>query len=816
MIKNKLLVSILILTMLLVAYSGTGAVQPALAQPQNPPTVSSPYKTPAEKPASSLPAITDEAGPATDDYIAQEGAVTPLALPATPDPDHLINSDSWFGSTPHGLSGNSLNGGSQNFILYDNGPLITHPGGGFSGSDVSALQTSLGLTTYGFGSNQSDGWRVADDFTISSATGWWISDITFYTYMTGTYSYPPASTITGLYLQIWNGSPDNPSSTIVFGDQVTNRMIGTYWTNIYRTTDTNLSDTSRPIMAVVADVSISLPAGTYWLDWSVTGTGISKPWSPPISILGQSTTGNAIHHLSSWNPALDTGNTFQQGFPFVIEGEVEKWLWHQPVSTDDSSPYISQRFPDLPTYDSFITDDFIADQTWAIDTIYVPGVGWNGFTSLMNATTLNWKIYADNGGVPAGDPTGGGAPAVWSLSLSPNDPNVTISLGVEGDPSDTLLKLPTPIKLPAGHYWLFFYPTMPFNPYGQFGRRLSDTTSGYSGLFINPGGGFGYGTTWQSWSVIGASLHDSAFSIGGTKNGNWKSIAPINSDGRSRPAAATVGGKIYLFGGETQMGRANTVERYDPATNTWTTRSGTMPIPASNICAAVIGTDVYIPGGYDASSNYLNALQVYHTTSDTWNIITTDPLPASLMGAGCASLNNKLYVFGGNNLGTYQSAAYVYNPALTAGSRWTAIASMSNPRAYLSGTAVNGKIYAIGGLNGTDVNDVEAFNPADGLWHSVTDLHIARAGLGAYSVGNTLYACGGGWNSYLDSCETYDTTQGYSGTWKYLPAYMLEGRRTFGAASIGPVLYAVAGWRGIYLKTAEKWSFDAYLPLTLR
>ena len=28
-------------------------------------------------------------------------------------------------------------------ILYDNGPLVTHPGGGFGGADASAVQTAL-------------------------------------------------------------------------------------------------------------------------------------------------------------------------------------------------------------------------------------------------------------------------------------------------------------------------------------------------------------------------------------------------------------------------------------------------------------------------------------------------------------------------------------------------------------------------------------------------------------------------------------------------------------------------------------------------
>ncbi|MBE0411712.1 MAG: hypothetical protein IBX69_18450, partial [Anaerolineales bacterium] len=63
-------------------------------------------------------------------------------------------------------------------VLWDNGPLVTHPGGGYNGHDASALQTALGLNTYGFGNQFALGYRMADDFEITDPTGWWIDTIT--------------------------------------------------------------------------------------------------------------------------------------------------------------------------------------------------------------------------------------------------------------------------------------------------------------------------------------------------------------------------------------------------------------------------------------------------------------------------------------------------------------------------------------------------------------------------------------------------------------------------------------------------------------
>jgi len=206
-------------------------------------------------------------------------------------------------------------------VLYDNGPLVTHPGGGGGGNDASALQTALGMGTYGFGFQSTVPNRMADDFTVTDAGGWDVQSITFFGYQTGSGT---TSTFTDVYVQIWNGDP-SAGGSVIWGDYVTNRLANTAWTNIYRVLDTGLTDTQRPIMAIVATIGTTLAQGTYWVDFSTAGSGASGPWAPPISILGQTTTGNGLQYTASsgiWNPALDTGSATQQGLPFIIEGVV--------------------------------------------------------------------------------------------------------------------------------------------------------------------------------------------------------------------------------------------------------------------------------------------------------------------------------------------------------------------------------------------------------------------------------------------------------------------------------------------------------------
>ncbi|MBN1138616.1 MAG: PKD domain-containing protein [Anaerolineae bacterium] len=206
-------------------------------------------------------------------------------------------------------------------VLWDNGPLVTHPGE-CDGMDASHLQdTSLGMNTYGLGHQFSVGNRMADDFAITDPLGWQIDQITFFAYQTNA---PVTSTITGVYYQIWDGPPNDPASNVVFGSLAANRLITSTFTNIQRDLESSPCANNRYIMADVASAGVWLPQGIYWLDWMTDGSLASGPWAPPVTILGQTTTGNALQYTTSsgaWGPANDSGTLTQQGMPFLIEGD---------------------------------------------------------------------------------------------------------------------------------------------------------------------------------------------------------------------------------------------------------------------------------------------------------------------------------------------------------------------------------------------------------------------------------------------------------------------------------------------------------------
>jgi len=204
--------------------------------------------------------------------------------------------------------------------LYNNGPFITHPVGGAGGKGASAVQTNLGMSGLGYLVNHSASpgsyYYLADDFEVTGA--WNLEAIKFYAYQTGSGS---SSTFTGVYVQIWDGAP-NAGGVVVWGDLTKNRMISTKNISVYRVLDTGLQNTDRRIMEIVADMSgCFLNAGTYWVQWGLTGSASSGPWGVPVTILGQTTTGNGLRATSTgWQNWQDGGTSTGQGGAFIIKG----------------------------------------------------------------------------------------------------------------------------------------------------------------------------------------------------------------------------------------------------------------------------------------------------------------------------------------------------------------------------------------------------------------------------------------------------------------------------------------------------------------
>lgn len=232
-------------------------------------------------------------------------------------------------------------------VIYDNGPLVNFPGGGFGGADVSHLHD--GMNSLGSNHSFGQGYRVADDIVIPAGESWNIDSLVFYSYQTQA-TNNTVSTMLDINVRIWDGIPGDPLSTVVFGDDFTNLMITSEWSGIYRTADFGSANcppttcTQRAVMRNANTIGASLSAGTYWIDWQSNGSLTSGPWAPQINLgIGVTTSGNGLQYVPTtqlWQPAVDTvpanGVNEPQGFPFLVVGSVVTG-----ISTTNANSYVT-------------------------------------------------------------------------------------------------------------------------------------------------------------------------------------------------------------------------------------------------------------------------------------------------------------------------------------------------------------------------------------------------------------------------------------------------------------------------------------------
>lgn len=212
------------------------------------------------------------------------------------------------------FTGTYYNNRATNAILYHNGPYWNMPGT----PKKSILESvTLGLNTIGSQAKLVDGTSIADDVIFPYDVD--VTSIDLFAYQTGA----TVPSVTAVYVRVWNGDP-SAGGTIVWGDLTTNILDNVTYADANRATETEPEDTSRQIQRVSAlTAGLALTAGTYWIEYTFEGSSSSGPWTPPIVILGETTTGNGMQNQAgSWVPTLDSGTSTPQGFPFILYGDI--------------------------------------------------------------------------------------------------------------------------------------------------------------------------------------------------------------------------------------------------------------------------------------------------------------------------------------------------------------------------------------------------------------------------------------------------------------------------------------------------------------
>ncbi len=183
----------------------------------------------------------------------------------------------------------------------------------------------------------------------------------------------------------------------------------------------------------------------------------------------------------------------------------------------------------------------------------------------------------------------------------------------------------------------------------------------------------------------------------------WAQGAPMPASTWESKAVADDDGHIYVVGGE---GNPDGILIYNIETDSWTSGSSA---PGDMLAGAVYidGSYLYYVGGasdiiYDA----LDTVYEYRMSSDYW--VTEDPLPEAVAAStGILGDDDVFYLLGGaNNAYNYGSVnynvTYYYNEV---DDQWETFDPLPIEVRYASSVFHDGKLFLIGGNNGTEAFD---------------------------------------------------------------------------------------------------------------
>ncbi len=317
------------------------------------------------------------------------------------------------------------------------------------------------------------------------------------------------------------------------------------------------------------------------------------------------------------------------------------------------------------------------------------------------------------------------------------------------------------------------------------------------------GGGFFSSFSWKrELGLVDSSLTASdGFVLEST---SWVRKADMPTP-RYNHGASVVNGIIYVFGGmDSDRQPLDSVEAYDPATDTWTTKNS-MPVSCSIANSVTINGLIYVYGGE-------NGIMVYDPLTDAWSthtgllesssytpwwyfrestvfsdryMVLVHALRHTKIGGGNfytgylriydleLELGSVLllqeteinYVLEGPAIIADSTYVYLFdgfwnlrfNP-LSRESTWEEIAHEGH--GYdLAAVKVDGLVYAIGGRNDEDrpFREVMAYDPELDEWIEKSSMAKPRYDLTASVVNGKIYAIGGyGNNKALSVVEEYD------------------------------------------------------------
>jgi N-acetylneuraminic acid mutarotase len=318
--------------------------------------------------------------------------------------------------------------------------------------------------------------------------------------------------------------------------------------------------------------------------------------------------------------------------------------------------------------------------------------------------------------------------------------------------------------------WNYRFKISKWVPESSMPTARDQFTGGVIGgkIYVFGGNGNPDGINLKSTEMFDPSTHLWTYKSSNENNGG---------QGVEELTGAVLNDKLYVFGAEgggTPYGVFNFVQEYDPATDTWTSKSP-KPTVVSGATAAVYDGEIFLfGGGYSNTETttriYYDVVEAYNPASNTWRIVTN--MPYKLGHMAVSIIGKKAYLIGGydRDTGNLQQNVIAYdfvsNQWITEG-----LGELSAPRLYFyasSAPIVDGKIYLVGGWtnvgwNFTDesnlsiTNEVQIYNPSTQSFNIGPSLPQTIDDFLTLTTNNSIYVIGGqtDWENTISSNEVW-------------------------------------------------------------
>ena len=293
---------------------------------------------------------------------------------------------------------------------------------------------------------------------------------------------------------------------------------------------------------------------------------------------------------------------------------------------------------------------------------------------------------------------------------------------------------------------------------------------------------------------------------------SWTSKASMNT-ARSSPAALSYDGQVFAIAGLAQDGtRLGTLEKYDPASNAWTTL---LPMPTGRPGLAFVETGemFYALGGEGSTSGrWAPEVEVYNPATNTWSSKNDWAVPRNDLAYG--AINGKIYLAGGRTgYGGTVATCEEYDPASDS---WSTKTDM--PLSVLSPASgvIDGKLYVAGGQHKDSethyelVDSLQIYDPVANTWSTGAPMPTAFNSCCGVVSGNMFYVFGHASSGI--TVLAYDTE---TDTWETLSQNTAPDSYGAGACADGVVYYFGGDSDGTRSDETWAWAIDRLeLPST--